>query len=211
MHIIVNGYGVPKNIRTDKSYHSYLGQTLNYLWDRYRNDTLTIILAGGPTDMYRPYRRTEAGEMLRWFRPRLRSLHLEKQWKVRTLTSGLSALDNLLAAKKSIKSGSVLYVCERTRESKSRVLVRKIFGANAKVMSIDFDTSRPRYDHETRVAMERDDMRYSLRALKDPVWHRKLRAANRLKIKVLRDTPEKLRAREIDRIVYRLRREYLKK
>ena len=44
--ILINGYGVPDTILTDQSYHSYLGQVLNYLWDNYRTQQLTIVLCG---------------------------------------------------------------------------------------------------------------------------------------------------------------------
>lgn len=210
MHILINGYGVPKDILTDRSYHSYLGQVFNYLWDNHRSKKLTIVLCGGHTDMQRPYHRTEAGEMQKWLTPRIKQLKLDKFWKVKTITSGLSALDNLLAAKKLVGKDSILYFCEHTREKKSNVLVRRIYGSRGKVMAIDFDTSAPRYDIATREAMETEDLKHCLRALKSPVWAQKLRAANEMKIEVLRKTPPSVRAREIDRITRQLRKEFLK-
>ncbi len=209
--IVINGYGVPVDIMTDRSYHSYLGQVLNYLWDHYRSTSLTIITAGGNTDMVKPYRRTEAGEMAKWLAPRIKSLHRSKQWKIRTIVSSLNALDTLLAAQRIVGVNKLIYCCEKTREQKSNMLVKKLFGSRGSVLAFDFDTSKPRYDTVTRKAMEREDMQYCLRALKDPQWAAKLRAANRMKIEVLRTTSAATRAISIDTITRQLRKEYLRR
>jgi hypothetical protein len=209
MFIIVNGYGVPKNINTDLNYNSYLGQIFNYLWDRYRGRSLVIILCGGNTDMYQPYRKTEAGEMASWFDRKIGQLGLAKKWKIKQVSQTLSTLENLLAAKRIVGGKHALYFCEKTHQPKAQKLGSEIFGKRILVIPIDFNTSLPRYDLATRQAMDAEDLKFSLRALKDPAWRRQLNNANREKIKVLRKTPAARRRVEVERIARQVRRQFM--
>ncbi len=205
---IINGYGVPEDIRTDRSYHAYLVQVVNWLWERYRTRAVTIVPCGGPTDMRRPYRRTEAGEMARWLRPKLRVLGLASRWRIAPIATELTALENMLVTAKRFPNGPIVYFCEWTRLNKMRAIAKRIFGKRCLVVGIEFDGSAPRYDLHGRTALEREDLRYSLAALEDPAWRRMLRLAAEEKIRVLRVTPEHIRVTEVDRIAQRIRQEF---
>lgn len=205
---IINGYGVPEDIRTDRSYHAYLVQAVNWLWERHRTHDLTIVPAGGPTDMRWPYRRTEAEEMAKWLRPRIVGLELASRWRIAPIATELTALENMLAAAKRYPKGPIVYFCEWTRLRKMRTLAKRVFGKRATVVGIEFDGSAPRYDLRGRAALEREDLVYSLAALEDPAWRRALRAAAEEKIRVLRAIPARVRATEVDRIARTIRREF---
>lgn len=205
---IINGYGVPEDIRTDRSYHAYLVQVLNWLWERHRTHAITIAPVGGKTDMHPPYRRTEAGEIAKWLHPRIVALGLTSKWRMQPIPTELTALENMLSAAKRYPAGPVVYFCEWTRLKKMRALAKRIFGTRVAVVGIEFDGSTPRYDSKGRAALEREDLAYSLTALEDPAWRRALRAAAAEKIRVLRATPARIRATEIDRIARRIRREF---
>jgi len=205
---IINGYGVPEDIRTDRSYHAYLVQAVNWLWERHRAHALTIVPCGGKTDMRPPYRRTEAGEIAKWLRPRIAALGLTPRWRIAPIATELTALENMLAVAKRHAKGPIVYFCEWTRLKKMRALAKRVFGKRATVVGIEFDGSAPRYDLDGRRALEREDLRYSLAALEDPAWRRMLRATAEEKIRVLRATPERIRATEVDRIAHRIRRAY---
>lgn len=206
--VVINGYGVPEDFRTDCSYHAYLVQVVNWLWERHRTHAITVVPCGGKTDMRRPYRRTEAGEMTRWLRPRIVTLGLAPRWRVAPVATELTALENMLAAAKRYRADPIVYFCEWTRLKKMRALAKRILGARATVIGIEFDGSPPRYDRDSRRALEREDLRYSLAALEDPAWRQMLRAAAEEKIRVLRLTPAHIRATEMDRIARRVRREF---
>lgn len=205
---VVNGYGVPKDIFSDLSYHAYLVQVFNYLFDRFRAQAVTIVPCGGPTDFFPPYRRTEGGEMAKWLRARIRKLGLARRWKVKPKTTGLTAVDNLLACRKLAKAGRTLYFCEKTREAKMRRGAREAFGKRATVIGIEFDGSPPRYQVPGRREAEREDLKHDFLALKNPEWRKFLHRAAEEKIQVLRKTPERVRAVEIDRIARRIRQKY---
>ena len=68
---LICGYGIPKDIMTDRSYHAYLVAVTNWLYDRYRDTPGKIIMNGSPTDIIKPYRRTEANEIAKWMHDRL--------------------------------------------------------------------------------------------------------------------------------------------
>ena len=102
-----------------------------------------------------------------------------------------------------------LYFCEKTHQQKAERLAHEIFGRRVRVVPIDFNTSPPRYDHATHSASDREDLRYSLRALKDPLWRRRLNEANKKKIRVLRKISPARRRIEVERIARMIRREYM--
>lgn len=202
----INGYGVPRDILSDMSYHAYLVQVFNYLWRKYGDTRLTLIPAGGKTDLFPPYKRTEAGEIARWLKPRVKKLKLE--WNIKTCGAPM-ALGNMLAIKRLVGNASGVYFCELSRVVKMRRLAREVFGDKVRVIGIEFDGSAPGYDLKTRRAMERLDVRYGLLALKDPEWRKKLEQAARLKIKTLRKTDAQVRATQIDRIALAVQKEFL--
>lgn len=205
---IINGYGVPEDIQTDRSYHAYLVQILNWLWKRHREHKIIIVPCGGKTDMRPPYRRTEAGEMVKWLRPRVHALKLSSEWRIKPIATELTAIENMIAVAKRFPKDEIIYFCEWTRLRKMRALAKRIFGKRAIVIGIEFDGSAPRYDLRGRAALEREDLTYSLAALDDPKWRSMLRAAAVEKIRVLRATPKHVRATEIDRIARQIRRDF---
>ncbi|MFA4954455.1 MAG: hypothetical protein WC641_04035 [Patescibacteria group bacterium] len=202
----INGYGIPRDILTDMSYHAYLVQVFNYVWRNYGDARLTLIPTGGKTDLFPPYKRTEAGEMARWFKPRIKKLKLK--WDIETC-GALTALENMLTVKRLVGNASGVYFCELSRRAKMQRLAREVFGNKVRVIGLEFDGSAPGYDLKTRRAMERLDVRYGLLALKDSAWRKKMEQAARLKIKTLRKTDPQVRATEIDRIALAVQKEFL--
>ena len=99
---------------------------------------------------------------------------------------------------------------EKTRENKMKTLVRKLYGSKARVIPIDFDMSPSRYDPNIRTKLEAEDLKSSLRALRDSKWRKKLNAANNEKLRVLRSTPKNKRFAEIDIITKKVRKEFMR-
>jgi len=65
---LVFGYGIPKNILKDENYNFYLKIVFNRIYDitsKSKSKKTLIICSGGKTDMFKPYKRTEADEMIR--------------------------------------------------------------------------------------------------------------------------------------------------
>ncbi len=207
----VNGYGVPEDIFTDPNYRTYLAQVFNTLWKRYGDAQLTIVLLGGYTAFFKPYRRSEAGEMARWFRREIKKRGLTELWTLDTITTEYNTLGNMKELRELIGTKPVLYFCEETRGEKCRILGHEIFGRKIRVMPIDFDMSPRRYDTMFRTAQEKEDLRYSLWGVKNPVARDKLKWADWEKIEKLRALPRKQRAANVDIIARAMRKKYLKR
>ncbi len=205
---IINGYGVSKNIFTDLSYHAYLTQVLNYLYDRYRKQEIVIIPCGGKTDFYPPYKRTEAGEMSRWLRAKINELGL--RWQITPNGKHLTAFENIISCVRFIKrNDSVLYFCENTRKFKMKRLVKEILGSRVKVVPIEFDASPPRY--QNRINLEKENLAYDLLALQNLRWRKLLLEAAKEKICALRKISPEIRGVEIDKISCMIRKKYFEK
>lgn len=68
---LVFGYGVPKNILKDENYNFYLKIVFNKIYDLVVKNKIykpITICCGGETDMFKPYKRTEADEMIKLFK-----------------------------------------------------------------------------------------------------------------------------------------------
>ncbi|KAA0206980.1 hypothetical protein EDM68_00080 [Candidatus Uhrbacteria bacterium] len=180
---IVCGYGVPKDIEKDFNYQLYLRTAFNQIFDvmiRHPKDRGLIVASGGPTDMRRPYKRTEAHEMAKVIkrllaRPALKGLGK----RVRIVEEGksLSSMENILFSKRKLSgpAASVTIFCEWTRRKKQARFGREIFKQRVTVSGIDFDQSANRYqDPEFIAKKEALDMKLSMRALKNPEDFRKL-------------------------------------
>jgi len=151
---LILGYGIPKKIETDDNYRRYLGIVFNTIFDRSqkRHNAATMFFCGGMTDMYKPYKRSEAGEMLRMFRlfaDQNVCRSVTKNWKYLLEKKSLSTLENLIYTKqildqKKISSSTITLFCEATRYKRINRLAKKIFG-KAEVIAIDFDVSENRY------------------------------------------------------------------
>jgi hypothetical protein len=154
---IIAGYGIPKDILKDEHYNFYLKTVFNRIYDiagKAKDRQAIIICCGGKTDMFKPYRRTEAGEMIKLFKKLCNRSFLKnvtKGWQLIPENKSISTLENLLYSKKKIKKkrleqANAYIFCEYTRASRIRLLVKNIFGKQgAKVLPIDFDISLNRY------------------------------------------------------------------
>ncbi|MGB0756910.1 MAG: hypothetical protein ACPGO5_00470 [Patescibacteria group bacterium] len=179
---IIPGYGIPKNILKDEHYNFYLKIVFNTIYRFVTEKQYTkplIIPAGGRTDMYKPYRRTEAGEMMKVLR-KLKSRRFVSQvtsdWEFAPERKSISTLENLLFSKDilkkhNIKSADLYIFCEYTRGSRLKVIAKEIFGKQYKitVLPIDFDVSKLRYaDPGFLKKKERVEINHTKWALQSP-------------------------------------------
>lgn len=181
---LVFGYGVPKNILKDENYNFYLKMVFNKIYSfvvKNKTDKPIIITCGGETDMLKPYKRTEADEMIKLFsvfikeRPFLKPM--TKNWLFIAENKSLSTLENLLNSnkiiqKRKVKKANFFIFCEQTREKRIKVLAKKILDKNYNflvVVPIDFDVSANRYlPIEYLAKKESTELKHSLWALKSP-------------------------------------------
>ncbi|MFH1482503.1 MAG: hypothetical protein ABIJ28_02115 [Patescibacteria group bacterium] len=180
---LVFGYGVPKNILKDENYNFYLKMVFNKIYGfvvKNKIEKPIIITCGGETDMLKPYKRTEADEMIRLFgafikeRPFLKPM--TKNWLFIPENKSLSTLENLLNSnkiiqKRKVKKANFFIFCEQTRERRIKVLAKKILDKNYNflVVPIDFDVSANRYlSPEFLVRKEKVELEHSLWALQSP-------------------------------------------
>lgn len=207
---LILGYGIPKNIHRDDNYRRYLSLVFNTIFEASRKDTAgpaQIIFCGGPTDMYKPYRRTEAAEMEKFFRASLRKLQTQERrnFTLHQEKKSLSTLENLvftksLLSRKRIKTRQVTVFCEYTRHRRISVLGKNIFGSTTvRVVPIDFDTSTNRYlDPKFLAAKESKVLKFDLWALENSKnfarWHNLFVE----KIAFLRSIPPKRQVRAIE-------------
>lgn len=180
---LVFGYGIPKNILKDGSYNVYLKMVFNKIYDFVTKDKSTkplIICCGGETDMFKPYKRNEADEMIKFFtelikqKPFLKPI--TKNWLFISENKSLSTLENLINSKKiiekrKIKKANFFIFCEQTRQKRIKVLAKKILRKNYNflVVPIDFDMSANRYlSQEFLAKKEKAELKRSLWALQNP-------------------------------------------
>lgn len=180
---LVFGYGIPKDILKDENYNFYLKMVFNRIYDfviKNKIDKPAIITCGGKTDMLKPYKRTEADEMIKLFsafikeRPFLKPM--TKNWLFIPENKSLSTLENLLNSnkiirKRRIKKANFFIFCEQTRKKRIKVLTKKILDKNYNflVEAIDFDVSANRYlSPEFLIKKEKAELEHSLWALQNP-------------------------------------------
>ncbi|KKT69973.1 MAG: hypothetical protein UW63_C0040G0009 [Candidatus Uhrbacteria bacterium GW2011_GWF2_44_350] len=127
---LVCGYGVPKNILNDKNYHTYLTQIFNFLFDRFANTSGTVVLSGGATDCFPPFKRTEAREMKKWFDQKIRIVQKETgqkiPWAFILDNKALSTVENILYFKPLAKN-KIFIFAEKTRAERIKKISKKIF------------------------------------------------------------------------------------
>ena len=180
---LVFGYGVPKDILKDENYNLYLKTVFNKIYDfvvKSKAAKPLIIFCGGETDMFRPYKRNEADEMIKFFRALLKQRpflkNLTKNWAFVSENKSLSTLENLLNSKKiilgrKVKKADVFIFSEQTREKRINILAKKIFHKNYRIqiMPVDFDVSKNRYlPNDFLEKKEKLELDHSLWALKSP-------------------------------------------
>ncbi len=180
---LIFGYGIPKDILKDDKYSRYLTLVFNYIYSTTTEQQITnplIITCGGKTDMRKPYTKSEAGEMIRFFRHLvLKHPHLKpitKHWKWLAESTSLSTLENILNSKKMLNKRGVTQThitiyCETTRAKRVQTVAKKVFGAGQpiRVVPIDFDLSAFRYLGAEYIRQkEAREIRHALWALKSP-------------------------------------------
>lgn len=195
---IIVGYGIPKDILQDQNYDVYLRTAFNKIFDHCAHGgdwSPTIIFSGGKTDMWKPYRRVEAREMMRAFKLLMQRPVVKqytKAWKLIPEMKSLSTLDNFLYVKELFDQGKIRVktigiFCEQTRELRLRSLAKKFF-KGAKVYPVDFDQSANRYlDPAKMLRITREGLKFDLWALKNETNLAKHRALFKGKIQFLRE------------------------
>jgi hypothetical protein len=177
---LIFGYGVPKDIFKDENYNFYLKMAFNKIYDITAKKRITnpiIICAGGMTDCFKPYKRNEGDEMVRFLKKISKSPFLKKitkNWVFISEKKSLSTLENFLncfeiVKKRKIKKANFYIFYEKTREKRVKILASKILNKNYKfeVFPIDFDVSQNRYlDPEFLEKKEETEIKYALWALK---------------------------------------------
>lgn len=190
------GYGVPKNILKDENYNRYLSFCFNKIFDLSRGEKAVIIFSGGPTDCYRPYKRTEAGEIKKLFTSLMERKFVKSEtrnWKLVVENKPISGLENILFTvgylkKNNIKKAEVYVFCEITREKRIKILLskgnredKKLKNIKFIIIPVDFDLSSNRYlNGEFLEKKERKILQAELKAIKSRKnfdeyrkWHEK--------------------------------------
>lgn len=155
---LILGYGIPDNILKDKAYRRYLTHAFDAIAHETKGmhrEPPHIIFSGGPTDCRKPFKRTEAREMIRLFRlltNRSSARSRARTWQLIPETRALSTVENLvytktLLQKHRIKARRLHIFCEYTRRRRVGILARKAFGPrySIAVRAIDFDTGPNRF------------------------------------------------------------------
>lgn len=194
---LILGYGIPRNIFKDENYNFYLKIVFNKIYNetiKGKSDRPLIILCGGKTDMFKPYKRTEAGEMLKFFKKHGARKRFTHNWRFVTDKTSISTLENIVNSHKIIKQRNIRHpnifvFCEQTREKRVRILMQKIFDkrANFQVLPMDFDASPNRYLAPEFIAKkEQAELKLSLWALKSSANRKKHHQVFVEKIRYLR-------------------------
>lgn len=174
---IVCGYGIPADILNDQNYDIYLRTVFNTVFDSCSKTgswNPLIVFSGGKSDMRKPYRRTEAQEMIKLFRTLMQRPAVKakvRSWTLIAEMKSLSTLDNFLYVKELLKRRStelsqLSVFCEKTRTARVKAIARKIFN-KVVVLLIDFDQSANRYlDPALLQRISREGAKFDLWALK---------------------------------------------
>jgi hypothetical protein len=179
---LVSGYGIPKDILKDENYNFYLKMVFNRIYDIVSMNKIKkplIICSGGKTDMFKPYKRTEAEEMIRLLKNLSKRPFLKKitrNWLFIPEKKSLSTLENFINCqqiikKRRIKKANFYVFCEQTRAKGIKILAKKIFNKNYNflIIPIDFDVSANRYLSIDFIAKkEKAELEHSLWALQSP-------------------------------------------
>jgi len=171
---IIPGYGVPKDITRDFNMQLYLRAIFNQIYDAHCHggNPPLIITTGGKTDMWPPYRRTEAVVMmgaLRLFASRQAVAKQTARWTWKAEPLAISTLENAVFTKRLLQpTDRVTVFCEQTRAKRLRFLYRRVFGSlRFRLQPIDFDVSTNRYT-PVSPALERKFQQLNAWALRSP-------------------------------------------
>lgn len=195
---LVLGYGVPDDIFTDANYGTYLRIVLNAIWSD-RADSKIVLFAGGPTDMTPPYCRTEAQQMLGFFRRWARRREVRdtvEQWRVASNDYSLGVPDSLtwfVEYLNRVDFDRTVVFCEKTRRKRVESLTQQLVGpevlrnGQALVLGIDFDTSANRYRPADEITeREAAELDLDTWALKSPTNLGRYRWLRQERLKFLR-------------------------
>lgn len=180
---LIFGYGIPKNIFVDENYNLYLKIVFNKIYNLVIKSKVSnplIICSGGKTDCFKPYKRTEGDEMIKFLKKLCQQSFLKsltKNWFFISEKTSLSTLENFLHCinilkKQKITSARLFVFCEQTRAKRVKTLAKKILVKkfNLTVIPVDFDTSPNRYlGHKFLAEKERLALKCDLWALENPV------------------------------------------
>lgn len=199
---LVLGYGIPKNILQDENYNLYLKIVFNKIYDicvKNKSEKSLIILSGGETDIFKPYKRNEADEINKIFTVLIKQRKfinsITKNWSFAAEKKSLSTLENLIYSKKIIQKlktnkTNFFIFCEQTREKRVKILTKKVFekNFNFQVLPIDFDMSANRYLSPDFLAKkEKAVLEHDLWALQNPKNLKKYHKVFEEKLKFLRN------------------------
>lgn len=166
------GYGVPKNILQDATYGHYLSTAAKYIHkcEAKGNVQPVVILSGGRTDCFVPYKRTEAGEMKRYFNKNKRTNF--SSWKCMEEKSSLSTLENFIHCAAIIKKHrlpkqSLVVFCEKSRLRRVRILAHRVLKgcSEIRVVPVSFGKTT-RSEKKFIQKKESRELRHALDALK---------------------------------------------
>lgn len=213
---LIPGYGVPKNILTDRNYGAYLSVCFNTLFDKYRDAAGTVFVSGGHTDCFPPYKRTEAREMRRWFLRQKstaeRAYGRPLRWRIVMDYHALTTIENMLNFSKIVRPHTDIVVfIDKTRAARMRRFAKAALKRQARIVPVDFDTSLNRYQIEAIADRERVDLKFSLMALKDPKVMKLRRDFAKEKLKIMRKLGPKKGHEQLARILTELKKKYMKK
>lgn len=195
---LVLGYGVPDDVFTDANYTTYLRVVLNTIWSDPAKDKI-VWFAGGRTDLRKPYRRTEAGEMLRFFRrwerlPIVR--RVTKQWHVASNPHPLGVPESLawfVEYLGRVAFDRTVVFCEATRRHRVETLMQHLVDSKvsrderALTIGVDFDTSANRYRSLDEIKeREQAELDLDTWALESPVNLHRYRQLREERMKFLR-------------------------
>lgn len=199
---LVLGYGIPKNILQDENYGLYLKFVFNNIYERCAaTDSWdpVVIFSGGKTDMIKPYRRTEAQEMIRLFRTLSNRPALKprtKKWLLIPETKAFSTLDNFLytadiLSKRKLSAAPLTIFGERTRQKRISEIAKKVF-SKVEIATIDFDQSANRFlDPVFLLKKETEALKLDLWGLQNPPQLKKHRELFKKKFAFLRKAGHK--------------------
>ncbi|MFH1404847.1 MAG: hypothetical protein ABIH21_01990 [Patescibacteria group bacterium] len=213
--VLICGYGVPNNILKDINYNLYLTVCVNKLFSTHRYDSGYIILSGGKTDCFKPYRRTEAGEMKKWIKKKI--IQIEKatkeklSWKIILDKKALTTVENLLFLKqfinKTTKIKPIIFF-EYSRTDKIRKLVKTIFQDKTELYPIDFDGSSIRYCGLYSNDLNKQIIALELLAAKDKKALMTLQHFAQKKLSIMRQYSSKQAHKKLPEILEALHKEY---
>lgn len=204
---LVLGYGVPKNIFQDAKYDLYLNLTFNLIFDKSKNSQSTLILfCGGRTDIYPPYRRTEAEEMIKLFRSLQSREYVKdktKHWHLLPERKSLSTLENLLYSreifkKKGLEKSEIGIIYEKTRTKRIKTLASRVFEGKLRYFPLDFNRSPSRFLPPRYIAeKEKVALKVDLSVLEGKLSFKDYHKMYQEKFAVMRRIPEAKREEAI--------------